>query len=161
LNRKLFLAMTCTFSIYSTGCYSSVVLKPIQGPSPKANPIMDPRGVFKSGRFYVDLDNASKPFFHEECIGQWNPPTTPRRGAGGNVADPSELAATWNVVYGAGYYGNTVPNAKLCARGSGKSKHGTTVEAEMCQFEEQFNGKLQTKTRGVARDSDNNIYQIN
>jgi hypothetical protein len=51
-------------------------------------------------------------------------------------------------------------NAKVCARGSGKSKRGTTLEAEMCQFGEQSNGKMQIKMRGVARDNNNNVYRI-
>jgi hypothetical protein len=160
MNRKLFLAFVCAFAICHAGCYSGVALRPIQGPSPRAYPLMDPRGAFKSGRFYVDLDNISKPFIHEECVGQWDPPAPPKRGGSGRPSDANDLAATWDVVFGAGYYEKTVLNAKLCARGSGQSKHGTTLEAEMCQFEEQFHGKLQIKKRGVARDNNNNVYRI-
>ena len=160
MNRKLFLAFACTIAIFHAGCYSGVALRPVQGPSPKPYPFMDPRGVFKSGRFFVDLDNISKPAFHEECVGQWEPPAPPNRGVSGRTSDANDLAATWDVVYGAGYYEKTVLNAKLCARGSGESKHGTTLQAEMCQFEGQFKGKLQIKKRGVARDNKDNVYQI-
>ncbi len=159
MNRRLFLAFACIFAIYHAGCYSGVALKPIQGPSPKAYPLMDPRGVFKSGRFYIDLD-ISKPFFHEQCVGQWGPPAPPKHGDSGRTSDANDLAATWDVVYGAGYYEKIVLNAKLCARGSGRSKRGTTLEAEMCQFEEQFKGRLQINNRGVARDNSNNVYRI-
>jgi hypothetical protein len=121
---------------------------------------MDPRGVFKSGRFYVDLDNLSQPFLPEECVGRWDPPAPPKLSGSGRTSDANDMAATWDVVYGAGYYGKTVLNEKVCARGSGKSKHGTTLEAEMCRFEEQSNGKMQIKKRGVARDNNNNVYRI-
>ena len=159
MDRKIFFAFVCTFAIYA-GCYHGVPLKPIQGPSPKPYPIMDPRGAFKSEPFYVDLDNISKPFLHEQCVGHWDPPAPPKGGGSGPTSGASDLAATWDIVYGAGYYEKTVLNAKLCARGSGKSKNGTTLEAEMCQFDEQFKGKLQIKKRGVARDNNNNVYQI-
>lgn len=158
--KKYFILFVCTFAIFHVGCYHGVALRPIQGPSPKADPLMDPRGVFKSGSFYVDLDNLSKPFLHEECVGQWDPPAPPKLSGGGRTSGANDLAATWDVVYGAGYYEKTVLNAKVCARGSGKSKHGTTLEAEMCQFEEQSNGKMQIKKRGVARDNNNNVYRI-
>ena len=121
---------------------------------------MDPRGVFKSGRFYVDLDNISRPFLHEECVGQWDLPAPPTSGGGGRSTDANDLAATWDIVYGAGYYRKTVLNAKLCAWGSGESKHGTTLKAEMCQFEEHFNGKLRIKMQGIAKDNYNNVYEI-
>jgi len=120
---------------------------------------MDPRGAFKSGRFYVDLDNMAKPILHEECVGHWDPPAPPRRGAAG-ASDANSLAVAWDVAYGAGYYQTTVLKAKLCARGSGKSAHGTTLEAEFCQFEEQVNGKRKIAKRGVARDNYENIYRI-
>jgi hypothetical protein len=160
MNRKLLLAFDCTLAICQAGCYYGVTLRPIQGPSPKAYPLMDPRGAFKSGRFYVDLDNISKPLWHEQCVGQWERPVPPKLGGSGRTSDANELATTWDIVYGAGYYEKTVMNAKLCARGSGKSKNGTTLEAEMCQFEEQLRGKLRITKRGVARDNNDNVYQI-
>jgi hypothetical protein len=159
MNRKLFVAFVCAVALCNAGCYVGVPLRPVQGPSPKARALMDPRGAFKAGRFYLDLDDISKPLFHEECAGQWDPPAPPKRGDT-RSSDQNDLAATWDVVYGADYYEKTVLNAKLCARGSGKSKRGTTVEAEMCQFEERLNGKFQIKMRGVAKDNNNNVYRI-
>jgi len=116
---------------------------------------MDPRGAFKSGRFYVDLDNIKKPFLHEECTGRWEPAAAP------NVASTDNLADAWDVIYGTGYYEKGVLSAKQCARGSGMSKHGTKLEAEMCQFEMEFKGKIRLIARGVAKDNNNNFYRIN
>ena len=159
MSRGYLLALIATFAIALSGCYSGVLLKPIQGPAPKVDPLMDPRGTFKAGRFYVDLDNITKPIFHEECIGQWEPATSPKPSTA-NASDADDLSAVWDVVYGVGYYEKTVQKAKLCARGSGKSKKGTVLQAEMCQFEERAGGKLKIVKKGVAKDNRNNIYQI-
>jgi len=155
---QVVLAFLCISGVALSGCHSGAVLHPIQGTSARYYALLDVHGVFNSARFSADLDHDKGWVRHEECKGQWEPAGPPKPPAGGNALATNDMTAVWDTVYGEGYYEANFAKFKQCARGSGKSKQGTVLDAEICKLPNEKNGKL--SNRGVARDNNGNIYRL-
>jgi hypothetical protein len=155
---QVVLAFLSIWGVVLSGCHNGAVLHPIQGTSPKYHAVLDVHGAFDSASFSADLDNDKGWVRHEECRGQWETAGPPKPPADGNALATNDMTAVWDTVYGERYYEANFSKFKRCARGSGKSKQGTILEAEICKLPDEKKGKL-TK-RGVARDNKGNIYRL-
>lgn len=133
------------------GCLSLTVrggFSPIQGPlaqqSPRPTYPATMSGIL-SGSITVVLPSQ------EVCKGSWvfvskAPPTS---------TVPVDLAAQWDVVYGAGYYVAHVLGNKLYARATLTGNAGTTVYVELSN-----ENNKPGNTKGVAQDSHGNVFKV-
>ena len=142
----------CALSLLA-GCYQKARLYPVQGPlaAQAPSPVFTAKvsGVWNSGNMTVTLAGG------EVCKGTWG--MVNRMPADAGTTATVDWAKVWDTVYGQGFYTANVLGTPLHIRSTLSGSKGTTLNAEM--YRRDIPGQL-TEAKGVAEDSDGNIYKI-
>ena len=128
-----------------SGCTARLHLYPVAGPvASQAPPPVFPAKISvnfatRSGSFSTALQNGET--FH----GEWKLNTP----GPANPASPDDLSATWDQVYGVGYYTAKVLGDAQCGSATVTGSKGTTLHMQICGAE-----------KAVAKDSNGNVYKL-
>jgi hypothetical protein len=161
MKRKLLIALVFVCAAMLSGCDSEGRLYPVQGPLAAQQPtpsfpIQFTKVFGGTGGFSTTLANG------EAFKGTWTKFNyTPTNGTDGTGTGSSQnLASAWDVVYGSGYYTGHVLGQRIFFSGSAKGNHGTTLRIEEYDTETGSSKNPIFKTKGVAVDSNGNIYKL-
>jgi hypothetical protein len=80
----------------------------------------------------------------------------PDQSAG--ASESSTLASSWDAVYGQGFYVAHVLGKPYFAHTTLTGNQGTILQVEL--YEPEFSGVTVVGTKGVAKDSNGNIYKL-
>ncbi len=152
---KLYFILASVFVMF--GCTHSTHFYPVQGPLSSQIPLPVLNGKFsagaRSGNISVVMQDG------ETCKGRWTivRPSQSTKGSASASVQPG-MSATWDAVYGPGYYVAHVLGARLYAQSVIPCAHGDSVTAEI--YEPDSAGTTPQPIRGVAKDSQDNIYKL-
>ena len=132
-------------------CSAHIYLYPVSGGASKQRPLPIISGTVSSAKpAVISLVLPTG----QSCEGTWSR-MTPADNAMIDTSQPSEavVAADWDRVYGKGYY---LANVKGKERGISvvKDSKGSNIHLDF------FYGKLTPSIKGVAKDSNGNLYVV-
>lgn len=70
------------------------------------------------------------------------------------------MSAVWDEIYGSGFYVARVLGSRRYAAATAVGNHGTKVYVEIYEPESEPHETDASRIRGVAKDSNGNIYKI-
>jgi hypothetical protein len=148
-----------------SGCHSFGHLYPVQGPL--ASMVSPPIYTFsytysgspkrdrgQEGSFSMVLSNG------EAFQGPWKmiyqKPAMPDPAAA--ATESNAMAPSWDAVYGQGFYVAHVLGKPYFSHTNLTGNQGTILQVEL--YEPEFSGVTVVGTKGVAKDSNGNIYKL-
>jgi hypothetical protein len=143
------------------GCSHTAHLYPVQGRLSEQNPppvvVAKITGALSPGDFSAVLNNGEvcKGHFQEVARAKTTTVSNPATGPAS-----SEMSSAWDAIYGPGFYVAHVLGARLYARAKAQGNRGTTLQVEIYRPEDVKGENLAAAIKGVARDSDGNVYKI-
>jgi len=156
---KYTLCFILTTVFVMLGCTRPTHFYPVQGPLSSQIPLPVLNGKFSSG---VSSGNISVVMQDgETCKGRWTI-VRPSQSAKGSASTSVQtgMPASWDAVYGSGYYVAHVLGARLYAQSVIPCAQGDSVTVEIYEPDGGGIGGTPQTIRGVAKDSKENIYKL-
>ena len=159
---KKFALPVVAIALLVSGCYGVATARfyPVHGPLTQQAPAPVLVGTltetFNSGSIKLVLENG------EVCKGHWSPVPRPSRTESGTTSKGTaeDMSAVWDEIYGSGFYVARVLGSRRYAAATAVGSHGTKVYVEIYEPESEAHETDASRIRGVAKDSNGNIYKI-
>src|SRR2546423_14577905 len=140
-------------------CFAKARFYPVRGPlaSQAPPPVLVGKitFAFNSGNISVTLSDG------EICKGQLATVPRPETSqSSSTTATTDEMSSVWDAIYGQGFYVDHVLGARLYARALLTGNRGPTLQFEMDKHEEDRTDNVAAGVKGVAKDSNENIYKV-
>jgi hypothetical protein len=156
---KLCFILSAVFVMF--GCTRATHFYPVQGPLSSQTPLPVLNGKFstgvKSGNISVVMHDG------DTCKGRWTiirPSQSTKGSPTTSVQTTNGMHATWDAVYGSGYYVSHDLGTRLYAQSVIPCAHGDSVAVEIYESDGGGSGGASQSIHGVAKDSRENIYKL-